>query len=156
MKKTPEKRVVRFFDTTLRDGEQSPGCSMNLKEKLLVASHLESLKVDVIEAGFAASSPGDFAAVQAVAAAIKESSVASLSRALNSDIDASWEAVKLAKRPRIHTFLATSPIHMEYKLRLKPDEVLAQATAVPHAIDSSTGRPNPSYSDGKTNSVAPA
>lgn len=129
MKKTPEKRVVRFFDTTLRDGEQSPGCSMNLKEKLLVASHLESLKVDVIEAGFAASSPGDFAAVQAVATAIKESSVASLSRALNSDIDASWEAVKIAKRPRIHTFLATSPIHMEYKLRLKPDQVLEQAVA---------------------------
>lgn len=124
------KRRVRFFDTTLRDGEQSPGCSMNLKEKLLVATHLESLRVDVIEAGFAASSAGDFASVQAVAAAVKNSSVASLCRALPSDIDAAWESVKKAKRPRIHTFLATSPLHMEVKLRLTPDQVYEKAVAM--------------------------
>ena len=103
---------------------------MNLKEKLLVAAHLESLRVDVIEAGFAASSAGDFASVQAVAAAVRESSVASLCRALPADIDAAWEAVKGAKRPRIHTFLATSPIHMEFKLRMTPDQVFEKAVAM--------------------------
>ena len=124
------KRVIRFFDTTLRDGEQSPGCSMNLKDKLLVAAHLESLRVDVIEAGFAASSPGDFASVQAIARLVKGPAVASLCRALPADIDASWNAIKDAQRPRIHTFLATSPIHMQYKLRLTPDQVFEQAVAM--------------------------
>ncbi len=120
-------KTIKIFDTTLRDGEQSPGCSMNLQEKLEVAHQLEKLKVDVIEAGFAIASPGDFTAVKAIAEAVKDASVASLSRALKKDIDRSWEAVKNAARPRIHTFLATSPIHMEYKLKMKPDEVLAQA-----------------------------
>ena len=130
MSEEKAKRVIRFFDTTLRDGEQSPGCSMNLKDKLLVATHLESLRVDVIEAGFAASSPGDFSSVQAIARLIKESAVASLCRALPSDIDAAWNAVREAKRPRIHTFLATSPVHMQYKLRLTPDQVFEQAVAM--------------------------
>lgn len=118
---------VWIFDTTLRDGEQAPGYSMNLDEKVRLARQLEALQVDVIEAGFAIASPGDFAAVQAVASAVKESSVASLSRSLTKDIDAAWEAVKLAARPRIHTFIATSPIHMQYKLRMDKEDVLAQA-----------------------------
>lgn len=117
---------VYFFDTSLRDGEQAPGYSMNLEEKLRLASQLENLKVDVIEAGFAIASPGDFKSVQAVARQIKESTVASLSRALKKDIDTAWEAVKEAKRPRIHTFIATSEIHMQYKLKMSRDEVLAQ------------------------------
>ncbi|NLL82850.1 MAG: 2-isopropylmalate synthase [Lentisphaerae bacterium] len=129
MKEAQAGRRVKFFDTTLRDGEQSPGCSMNLREKLLVASHLDAMQMDVIEAGFAASSPGDFASVQAVAEMVKVSAVASLCRALTADIDASWEALKKAKRPRIHTFLATSPIHMEFKLRMTPDQVYEQAVA---------------------------
>ena len=128
------KQKLYIFDTTLRDGEQSPGCSMNLKEKLLVAEQLELLKVDVIEAGFAAASPGDFEAVKAVAAAVKESSVASLCRCLVRDIDAAGEAVRGARRPCIHAFLATSPLHMQYKLKLTPDQVFEQAVSmVKHA-----------------------
>lgn len=115
---------VKIFDTTLRDGEQSPGCSMNLREKLEVAQCLERLKVDVIEAGFAIASPGDFESVQSVANLIKDCSVASLARATVKDIDTAWEAVKGAADPRIHTFLATSPLHMEYKLKMTPDQVL--------------------------------
>ncbi|MBM4163888.1 MAG: 2-isopropylmalate synthase [Lentisphaerae bacterium] len=130
MSEESTQRVIRFFDTTLRDGEQSPGCSMNLKDKLVVAAHLESLRVDVIEAGFAASSPGDFGSVQAIARLVKGPVVASLCRALPADIDATWQAVKDAQRPRIHTFLATSPIHMRYKLRLTPDQVFEQAVAM--------------------------
>ena len=121
---------IKIFDTTLRDGEQSPGCSMNLQEKLEVAKCLEKLHVDVIEAGFAISGPQDFKSVQAIAAAIKNAEVASLSRALTKDIDSAWEAVKGAVAPRIHTFIATSPLHMEYKLRMKPEEVLEQAGAM--------------------------
>jgi 2-isopropylmalate synthase len=120
-------KTIKIFDTTLRDGEQSPGCSMNLQEKLEVAHQLEKLKVDVIEAGFAIASPGDFTAVKAIAKAVKDTSVASLSRALKKDIDRSWEAIKNAASPRIHTFLATSPIHMEYKLKMSPDDVYTQA-----------------------------
>ena len=115
---------IKIFDTTLRDGEQSPGCSMNLREKLEVAQCLERLKVDVIEAGFAIASPGDFESVQSVANLIKDCSVASLARATVKDIDTAWEAVKTAADPRIHTFLATSPLHMEYKLKMTPDQVL--------------------------------
>ncbi len=118
---------IKIFDTTLRDGEQSPGCSMNLQEKIEVARQLEKLGVDVIEAGFAIASPGDFQSVKTIAETVKNATVASLSRALVKDIDRAYEAVKGAVNPRIHTFLATSPIHMEYKLRMKPDEVLAQA-----------------------------
>ncbi len=117
-------KQVKIFDTTLRDGEQSPGCSMNLQEKLEVAKCLEKLKVDVIEAGFAIASPGDFESVQSVAKLIKDCSVASLSRATQKDIDTAWEAVKCAADPRIHTFLATSPLHMEYKLKMSPEQVL--------------------------------
>ncbi len=117
---------VKIFDTTLRDGEQSPGCSMNLKEKIEVAKCLEKLKVDVIEAGFAISSPGDFESVNTIAKTVKDCSVASLARAAYKDIDTAWEAVKVAADPRIHLFIATSPLHMEYKLRMTPEEVLSK------------------------------
>jgi len=123
-------RQIKIFDTTLRDGEQSPGCSMNLQEKLEVAQCLERLKVDVIEAGFAIASPGDFESVQAISRAVKDCSVASLARANKLDIDTAWEAVKQAADPRIHLFIATSPLHMEYKLRMTPDEVLQRAEAM--------------------------
>ncbi len=120
-------KTIKIFDTTLRDGEQSPGCSMNLQEKIEVARQLEKLGVDTIEAGFAIASQGDFMSVKAVAQTVKNASVASLSRALKKDIDRSYEAVKGAQAPRIHTFLATSPIHMEYKLKMSPDAVYEQA-----------------------------
>lgn len=123
-------RRIRFFDTTLRDGEQAPGCSMNLEEKLQVARELEALGVDVIEAGFAVASPGDFEAVRAVARSVRGCAVASLARAVRGDIDRAWEAVREAARPRIHTFIATSPIHMEYKLKMGPELVLEQAVAM--------------------------
>ena len=120
-------RQVKIFDTTLRDGEQSPGCSMNMQEKLELAAALSGMGVDVIEAGFAASSPGDFEAVKAVSAHVKNSSVASLCRCLEKDIDAAWEALRGAASPRIHVFLATSEIHMRAKLRMTPEQVLEQA-----------------------------
>src|SRR5258706_11971740 len=122
------------FDTTLRDGEQSPGASMTQDEKVRIALALERLKVDVIEAGFAVASPGDFAAVQAVAREVKDSIVCSLSRVSAEDIDRAAEALKPAKRSRIHTFVATSPIHMREKLRMEPEVVLQKAiAAVKHA-----------------------
>ncbi|MDL2236993.1 2-isopropylmalate synthase [Christensenellaceae bacterium OttesenSCG-928-K19] len=117
-------KTIKIFDTTLRDGEQSPGCSMNLAEKIAVAKQLEALKVDVIEAGFAISSPGDFESVQAIANEVKTAAVASLNRAVKKDIDASYEALKGAVAPRIHIFLATSPLHMEYKLKMSEEQVL--------------------------------
>lgn len=122
-----DKKTIRIFDTTLRDGEQAPGCSMNLQEKLEVAMALENLKVDVIEAGFAIASKGDFQSVNEVAKIIKNARVASLSRATTGDIDCAWEAVKVAVAPVIHTFIATSPIHMEYKLKMSSDTVLERA-----------------------------
>lgn len=121
---------IKIFDTTLRDGEQSPGCSMNLAEKLQVASQLERLGVDIIEAGFAISSPGDFESVKSIAELVKNCSVASLSRALEKDIDCAWEAVKNAADPRIHTFIATSPVHMEYKLKMTPEQVIERTAAM--------------------------
>ncbi|MBI5781310.1 MAG: 2-isopropylmalate synthase [Rhodocyclales bacterium] len=121
------KESLIIFDTTMRDGEQSPGASMTKEEKLRIARQLERMRVDVIEAGFAAASPGDFEAVRAVAEAIKESTVCSLARANADDIERAAEAIRPAKRQRIHTFIATSPIHMEKKLRMTPDEVVAQA-----------------------------
>lgn len=125
---------IKIFDTTLRDGEQSPGCSMNLKEKIEVARCLEKLKVDVIEAGFAISSPGDFESVSTIASAVKDCTVASLARATQKDIDCAWDAVKHAADPRIHLFLATSPLHMEYKLKMTPEQVLERtALMVAHA-----------------------
>ncbi|MCL2085131.1 MAG: 2-isopropylmalate synthase [Oscillospiraceae bacterium] len=119
--------MLKIFDTTLRDGEQSPGCSMNLQEKIEVARRLESLRVDVIEAGFAVASPDDFEAVRAVAEAVGDITVASLARAVKNDIDKAREALKNAKKPRIHLFLATAHIHMLHKLKMRPEEVLARA-----------------------------
>ncbi len=118
-----------IFDTTLRDGEQSPGASMTREEKLRIAKALERLRVDVIEAGFPIASPGDFEAVKAVADSISESIVCGLARTRFEDIDRVAEAIRGARRGRIHTFIATSPIHMERKLNLAPDEVLKQAVA---------------------------
>lgn len=117
-------KQIKIFDTTLRDGEQAPGCSMDLNEKIEIAKGLERMKVDIIEAGFAISSPGDFESVKAIAETIKDCTVASLARATTKDIDAAYEAVKGAVDPRIHLFIATSPIHMEYKLRMTPEQVL--------------------------------
>jgi 2-isopropylmalate synthase len=116
-----------IFDTTMRDGEQSPGASMTKEEKLRIARLLEKMRVDVIEAGFPAASNGDFEAVRAVAEIIKDSTVCGLSRANDKDISRAAEAIKPAKSGRIHTFIATSPIHMEKKLRMTPDQVLADA-----------------------------
>lgn len=115
---------IRIFDTTLRDGEQSPGCSMNLSEKIEMARQLEALGVDVIEAGFAIASPMDHKSVKTIAAAVTNCTVASLARCTKGDIDAAWDAVKEAKHPRIHVFLATSDIHMEYKLKMTREQVL--------------------------------
>ena len=116
-----------IFDTTLRDGEQSPGASMTKEEKLRIARQLERMRVDVIEAGFPAASPGDFEAVKAVAEAIKDSIVCALARATERDIQQAAEALRGAASGRIHTFIATSPIHMEKKLRMAPDQVVEQA-----------------------------
>ncbi|HOE61552.1 MAG TPA: 2-isopropylmalate synthase [Kiritimatiellia bacterium] len=125
-----EMRRIYMFDTTLRDGEQSPGCTMSLRDKLLVAEHLEALRVDIIEGGFAIASPGDFEAVKSIAGVVKNAAVASLCRALPKDIDRTWEAIRSARHPRIHTFIATSPIHMEFKLNMTPDQVYDQAVAM--------------------------
>lgn len=122
-----KKEQLVIFDTTLRDGEQSPGASMTKDEKVRIAKMLEKMRVDVIEAGFAIASEGDFEAVKAVATAVKESRVCSLSRAMPADIDRAAEALKPAALGRIHTFIATSPIHMKYKLQMEPDQVVEQA-----------------------------
>ncbi|MCL2094089.1 MAG: 2-isopropylmalate synthase [Treponema sp.] len=127
-------RMIKILDTTLRDGEQAPLCSMNIQEKIEVARILESLNTDVIEAGFPASSPGDLESVKAIAGLIKNHTVAGLCRCLESDIDAAWEALSKAVSPRLHLFIATSPIHMEYKLRMSREEVLERArTSVAYA-----------------------
>ncbi len=122
-------KIIKIFDTTLRDGEQTPGVNLNIQEKLEIARQLEKVGVDVIEAGFAIASPGDFEAVRTVARNIKGVTIASLSRAVEKDIDRAWEAVKDAERPRIHTFIATSDIHMKYKLKMTEEEVLERAVA---------------------------
>ena len=116
-----------IFDTTMRDGEQSPGAAMTKDDKVRIGKQLERLRVDVIEAGFAASSPGDFEAIRAVAAAVKDSTVCSLARANDNDVKRAGEAVKDANSGRIHTFIATSPIHMQHKLRMQPDQVVEAA-----------------------------
>lgn len=113
------KDKLFIFDTTMRDGEQSPGASMTLEEKVRIGKALERMKVDVIEAGFAIASQGDFLAVKAVAEAVKDSRICSLARARAEDIDRAAEALRFANAARIHTFIATSPIHMKYKLRLE-------------------------------------
>jgi len=120
---------IIIFDTTLRDGEQSPGASMNTAEKIQIAQQLENLRVDVIEAGFAAASPGDFDAISQIAQTIEKSSICSLARAVDSDIKAAGNAIEKAKLKRIHTFIATSPIHMKYKLKMSSDEVIKRAVA---------------------------
>ena len=122
-----DKNKIIIFDTTLRDGEQSPGASMNTAEKLQIALQLERLGVDVMEAGFAAASPGDFEAVNQIAKQASNITVCSLARAVERDIKAAGEALAPAKNKRIHTFIATSPIHMEYKLKMSPDEVIRRA-----------------------------
>jgi 2-isopropylmalate synthase len=118
---------INIFDTTLRDGEQSPGVNLNQLEKLEIARQLERFGVDVMEAGFPASSHGDFEAVRSIARTIKNASVAGLARATKSDIDITWEALKDAADPRLHVFIATSPIHMTYKLKKTPEQVMMQA-----------------------------
>ena len=122
-----EQPRITIFDTTLRDGEQSPGCSMNHPEKLRLAHQLDRLGVDVIEAGFPIASDGDFAAVKAIAGLVRRPIIAGLARACRPDIERAWEALKDAARPRIHVFLATSDIHLQYKLRITRDQCLAQA-----------------------------
>jgi 2-isopropylmalate synthase len=122
------KQKIIIFDTTLRDGEQAPGASMNLEEKILIAKALEKMGVDVIEAGFACASNGDFEAVKRIAQTIKNSTICSLARAKKSDILRAGEAVKPANSSRIHTFIATSPIHMEFKLKMTPNQVLEAIT----------------------------
>ena len=127
---------IYIFDTTLRDGEQSPGCSMNLQEKLKMARQLERLNVDIIEAGFPIASQGDFEAVQAIAGEVREPTIAGLCRANRMDIERAWEALREAHKPRIHTFIATSDIHLKHKLRRSRSEVLeASVEAVKIARD---------------------
>ncbi|MEI8034585.1 MAG: 2-isopropylmalate synthase [Betaproteobacteria bacterium] len=121
------KEHLIIFDTTMRDGEQSPGAAMSKEEKLRIARQLERMHVDVIEAGFPASSDGDFESVQAVARAIKDSTICGLARANEKDIQRCGEAIRVAQSPRLHTFIATSPIHMEKKLRMEPTQVIDQA-----------------------------
>lgn len=120
-------RNVYIFDTTLRDGEQTPGVSLNVQEKLEIAKQLQSLGVDVIEAGFPFASKGDFEAVKAIAKNIKGPVIAALARATKQDIDCAWDAIKYSDKPRIHTFIATSDIHMKYKLNMSKEEVLSRA-----------------------------
>ncbi len=120
-------KKVYIFDTTLRDGEQSPGVSLNVHEKLEIARQLERLGVDAIEAGFPVASKGDFEAVKAIAQNVRRPVIVALARAVKQDIDRAWEAIKYAARPRIHTFIATSDIHMKYKLKMEPEDVLKRA-----------------------------
>src|SRR5579863_1120076 len=124
---TPERARITVFDTTLRDGEQSPGCSMNQQEKLRLAQQLDRLGVDVIEAGFPIASDGDFEAVRAISQVIRRPIIAGLARASRPDIERAWEALQDAAHPRIHIFLATSDIHLQYKLRITCEQCLAQA-----------------------------
>lgn len=114
---------ITIFDTTMRDGEQSPGCSMNLEEKLRIAEYLDEMGVDVMEAGFPIASVGDFEAVSEVSKIVKNAKVAGLSRSGHKDIDRAWEALQHAKQPRIHTFISTSPLHMKHKLQMSPEAV---------------------------------
>ncbi|MGA9770206.1 MAG: 2-isopropylmalate synthase [Blastocatellia bacterium] len=128
---------IKIFDTTLRDGEQSPGCSMNLGEKLRMARGLDRLGVDIIEAGFPIASEGDFEAVRAISKEIRRPIIAGLARATSEDIERAWQAIQYAARPRLHTFLATSDIHLEYKLKITREEALRQArdsVALAHSL----------------------
>src|SRR6516164_4161290 len=120
---------VRIFDTTLRDGEQSPGISLDVAEKLEIAEQLARLGVDIIEAGFPIASDGDFEAVEAIAKSVRGPVITGLSRTGFKDIDRAWEAVRHAEKARIHVFIATSPIHMAKKLRMTEDQVKAEVVA---------------------------
>lgn len=122
-KATEQVQKVKIFDTTMRDGEQSPGCSMNLEDKLRIAEYLDEMGVDVMEAGFPIASEGDFVSVSEVAKVVKNTAVAGLARSGRKDIDRAWEALRHAKRPRIHTFISTSPLHMKHKLQMEPEDV---------------------------------
>ncbi|MBF4501344.1 2-isopropylmalate synthase [Savagea sp. SN6] len=122
-------KKIDIFDTTLRDGEQSAGINLNTQEKLEIAKQLEKFGMTIIEAGFPASSPGDFDAVNKIAKTVKNSIVTGLARSIERDIDTSWEALKVGAQPHLHVFIATSPIHMKYKLQRTPDEVVEQAVA---------------------------
>ncbi len=139
---------IIIFDTTLRDGEQSPGASMNTAEKLRIATQLEKLGVDVIEAGFPAASKGDFKAVEMIAGTLKKAQIAALCRTDHNDITKAWEAIKSAAHPRIHTFIATSDIHMEYKLKMSRDEVVAKAVEAVKYASSFTDNVEFSAEDG--------
>jgi 2-isopropylmalate synthase len=123
-----KQEQVIIFDTTLRDGEQSPGATMHMEEKLLVAEALDAMGVDVIEAGFAIASQGDAGAIQQISKVVKNATICSLARALRKDIDAAGESLKHAKKKRIHTFISTSPLHMEFKLKMSPEKVLEAIT----------------------------
>ena len=123
-------RYIRIFDTTLRDGEQAPGATLNRAEKLEIAHQLAKLRVDIIEAGFPIASPDDFEAVKAIATEVKGPRIAGLARAIEEDIRVCWDAVKVAGVPRIHTFISTSPVHMQYQIKKTPDEVLADTRAM--------------------------
>ena len=120
---------VRIFDSTLRDGEQAPGIALDPDQKVAIATQLARLGVDIIEAGFPISSPGDFRAVSRIAQEVEGPTIAALARAQSRDVDRAWEAIKDAADPRIHVFLATSPIHMEHKLRMDEEEVIAAVKA---------------------------
>src|SRR3954469_23878705 len=123
----PNSNRVRIFDTTLRDGEQSPGASLTSAEKLEIARHLAELGVDIIEAGFPATSPDDLAAVRRVAEEVGTADgpvICGLARAVKGDIDKAWEAVQYAAKPRIHVFLSTSEIHMKYQINMTPEQVM--------------------------------
>ena len=124
-----DRQKIQIFDTTLRDGEQVPGCKLNTKEKLEVAERLELLGVDVIEAGFPISSPGDFESVEAISKLVKNATVCALSRAVEKDIITAAEAVKYAKRPRIHTGIGTSESHIKYKLNTTREKIVERAVA---------------------------
>ena len=131
---TKEKDRIYIFDTTLRDGEQSPGASMNTEEKIIIAKQLENLGVDIIEAGFPIASEGDFQAVRRIAKEIKKCQIAALARANKTDIDRAWQAIKAAAQPRIHTFISSSDIHLKYQLNKTRPQVLKEAiAAVKHA-----------------------
>src|SRR5664279_690942 len=129
MTDTTSSRQIVIFDTTLRDGEQSPGASMNMAEKMEIAQALVDLGVDVIEAGFPIASQGDFEAVREVSRNVRGAVICGLARSRDADIDRAWEAVQHAQRPRIHVFLATSAIHREHKLRMDKEEIVRHAIA---------------------------
>ena len=121
-------RKIEFLDTSLRDGEQTPGVNFSIKEKVAIAKQLEKWGISAIEAGFPAASPDSFEAVKQIAETLTKTSVTGLARAVKSDIDAAYDALKNAKYPQIHVFIATSPVHMQYKLKKTPDEVIASIT----------------------------